>query len=304
MELFVPGFDPTIAIVQPYWCRDTDILEFSQSHLLYFRLQVKKNVFYSSRDRTNIFLWAVAPSNYANVMTTFQTSVDAYRNPEDDGYLPNLLRINGIAMMINNNAKHRIRNVGAPRINRVAGSDDIWEMVHAASHANANNYPFCHVQGYCPRAFCLEQGRDRTPGGRGPKHWGFEGGHGVDHWGLNRRNPDPPKGRFARFDKNWHEFKPNVQCITCKRIGHEAATCDMLAIILFLDRYKLDMSEADQSQLESKWLNRWKDRMGQPARTPRQVTRTYCDMLNITPEHLDLAMMQESRPDDVLSDDE
>ncbi len=48
MELFVPGFDTTVPIAPPYWHRDTDILDFSQSHLLYFRLQAKKNVFYSS----------------------------------------------------------------------------------------------------------------------------------------------------------------------------------------------------------------------------------------------------------------
>jgi hypothetical protein len=78
----------------------------------------------------------------------------------------------------------------------------------------------------------------------------------------------------------------------------------MLAIALFLDRYKLDMSETDKSQLESKWLSWWKDRVGQPARTPRQLMRTYCDTLNITPEHLDQAMQWESWPDGILSDDE
>jgi hypothetical protein len=83
----------------------------------------------------------------------------------------------------------------------------------------------------------------------------------------------------------------------------QAATCNMLAIALFLDHYKSDMSEANGSQLELKWLSRWKDKIGQPAWTPRQVMRTYCDTLNITPEHLDLAMTWESWPDDVLSDD-
>jgi hypothetical protein len=302
MELFIPGFDTTIPIPQPYWRRDRDILESSQSHLLYFCLQAKKNVYYSMRDRTNIFLWAVAPSDHANIMTTLQTTVNAYRNPEDDGYLPNHLRIDGIAMMINNNAKHRVQDVGAPRINCVAGANKLWEMVHTPGDATADDYPFCHVQGYCPMAFHLEQGRDCNPGGRGFDQRGFEGGRGSDRRGLDHRNPDPPKGHFARPDKNQHEFKPNVQCDACKCVGHKAATCDMLAIILFLDRYKLDMSEADQSQLESKWLSWRKDKIGQPARTPRQVMRTYCDTLNITPEHLDLAMMWESWPDDVLSD--
>ncbi len=304
MELFVPGFDTTVPIAQPYWRQDTDILDFSQSHLLYFCLQAKKNVFYSSCDRTKIFIWAVAPSDYANVVTMLQTSVDAYRNPKDGGYLPDHLCIDGNATMINNNAKHLVRDIGTPCINRVTSSVNICEMVHAAGSADVDNYPFCHVQGYCPRAFHLKQGRYHTPSGRGSECWGSEGGLGVDHRGFDCRNHDPPKGRFAWPDKNRREFKPKVQCNACKRIGHEAATCNMLAIALFLDRYKPDMSKADWSQLESKWLSWWKDRIGQPAWTPRQVMCTYCDMLNITPEHLDLAMMWESWPDDVLSDNE
>jgi hypothetical protein len=76
LELYVPGFDPTVPIAQPTWTRDTTILEFCQSHLLYFRLQAKKNVFFSARDRTNIFLRAVAPSEYADIVTTIMTSVD------------------------------------------------------------------------------------------------------------------------------------------------------------------------------------------------------------------------------------
>ncbi len=256
MELFIPDFDTTVPIAQPYWCLDTDILDFNQSHLLYFRLHAKKNLFYSSRYQTNIFLRAVAPSNYANVVTMLQTSVDAYQNLKDIGYLPNHLRIDSIATMINNNSKHCVRDIGMLRINHVTGSDNVWKMVHATGSADANDYPFCHVQGYCPRAFCLKQGRDRTPGGRGSEHRGSEGGHGVDCWGFDRRNHDPPKGRFAQPDINWYEFKPNVQCNACKLISHKAATCDILAITLFLDRYKSDMSKADWSQIELKWLSR------------------------------------------------
>jgi hypothetical protein len=61
LELFVPGFDPTVPIAQPLWTRDSTILEFCQSHLLYFWLQAKKNVFFMARNRTNIFLHAIAP---------------------------------------------------------------------------------------------------------------------------------------------------------------------------------------------------------------------------------------------------
>jgi hypothetical protein len=106
LELFVPGFDPTIPIAQPMWTSDSSILDFYQSHMLYFHLQAKNNMFFSSRDCTTIFLRAVTPSEYAAVVTNLQTSVDPYRHPDNDGILPDHLRLDGIAMLIHNNAKH------------------------------------------------------------------------------------------------------------------------------------------------------------------------------------------------------
>ncbi len=38
LELLVPGFNPMVPIAQPLWTRDSTILEFCQSHLLYFCL--------------------------------------------------------------------------------------------------------------------------------------------------------------------------------------------------------------------------------------------------------------------------
>jgi hypothetical protein len=55
LALYIPWFDPTILIAQPVWTRDLSILDFSQSHLLYFFLQAKKNMYFTPRDRTNIF---------------------------------------------------------------------------------------------------------------------------------------------------------------------------------------------------------------------------------------------------------
>jgi hypothetical protein len=88
LELFVPGIDKMVPIAQPLWTRDSTILEFCQSHFLYFCLQAKKNMFFMACNHTNIFLRAVAPSEYANVITTIQTSVDTYRHPDDNGHLP------------------------------------------------------------------------------------------------------------------------------------------------------------------------------------------------------------------------
>jgi hypothetical protein len=65
-----------------------DLLEFGRRHELYFRLQAKRKVYFSSRHRTGIFLWAVASSEYADTVTNIQSNIDAYRNPDDDNFLP------------------------------------------------------------------------------------------------------------------------------------------------------------------------------------------------------------------------
>jgi hypothetical protein len=71
----------------------------------------------------------------------------------------------------------------------------------------------------------------------------------------------------------------------------------MLALALFIERHKTSLSNVERNEIESKWIARWKERLGQPARTPRQVMRTYCDAMNITEDTLDLAMDWECWPE-------
>ena len=301
LELFVPGFDPTVPIAQPVWQSESTILDFCQGHMLYFRLQAKKNMYFSSRDRTTIFLRAVTPSEYADVVTSLQTSVDAYRHPDNDGILPDHLRLDGIATLIHNNAKQRVRDIHSPRIHRVAGMGTIWDA------STEDESPYCHVQGFRPQAFRMDgirpsdgfrqRGDDgfRQRGDDYPRQRGGSDGR----YGSRppRSSPDKPQGRFARPDQRRRAYKPGVQCDACKRPGHEAASCDMLAIALYIDRYTKDISDSERSAIETRWLDRWKSKLGQPARTPRQVMRTFCDNYNITPDHLDCALDWDCWPD-------
>ena len=79
----------------------------------------------------------------------------------------------------------------------------------------------------------------------------------------------------------------------------------MLAIALFIDRYtKQDLNPSDKDRLEQQWLTRWKDKLGMPARTPRQVMRTYCDINNITEDFLAEAMDWECWPESEPPDDD
>ena len=79
----------------------------------------------------------------------------------------------------------------------------------------------------------------------------------------------------------------------------------MLALALFIERHKMSLSNVEHNKIESKWIARWKERLGHPAHTPRQVMRTYCDGMNITEDTLDLAMDWECWPEsDVALADE
>jgi hypothetical protein len=71
----------------------------------------------------------------------------------------------------------------------------------------------------------------------------------------------------------------------------------MLALALFIECHKQSLSDSERNEIESKWLARWKERLGQPARTPRQVMHTYCNVMNITTNTLNLAMDWECWPE-------
>ena len=83
---------------------------------------------------------------------------------------------------------------------------------------------------------------------------------------------------------------PDVICAACKRHGHPASSCEMLAIALFVERHTKQLSESKKMAIEEACVARWKDKVGQPARTPHQVMRAYCDDLYIFNDHLADAM--------------
>ncbi len=142
----MPSFNPTAPIIPPLWHWDTNVFKFCQAHLLYFCLQAKKNNYFDAHMHTTIFLWAISTSDYANIVTLLQTQVDLFCNPDDGGFLPHHLWVNGIATLINNNAKACIRDFTTPHIHHVDGADTDWDLF------NEVEQPFCHVQGYTPRA--------------------------------------------------------------------------------------------------------------------------------------------------------
>jgi hypothetical protein len=65
----------------------------------------------------------------------------------------------------------------------------------------------------------------------------------------------------------------------------------MLATAICLERYmKRDLSSTVWDSIKQDWLACWKERLGNPDKTPRQVLRAYVEELDITVAHLDNSM--------------
>jgi hypothetical protein len=65
----------------------------------------------------------------------------------------------------------------------------------------------------------------------------------------------------------------------------------MLATAICLERYmKNVLSPSVRDTIEAKWLARWKNKLGNPTTTPRQILRAYVEELDIMVANLDEAM--------------
>ena len=139
------------------------------------------------------------------------------------------------------------------------------------------------------------RGREVTSGrGRDQDRWDIS--RGNEQRGTNRscHHCGPGPNRLCqqrgppRPDRNRRPYLADVQCAACKRVGHVAKHCDMLATAICLERYmKHDLIPSTRDSVEKDWLQRWHERLGNPDRTPRQVMRTYVEDLDITVAHLD-----------------
>jgi hypothetical protein len=62
----------------------------------------------------------------------------------------------------------------------------------------------------------------------------------------------------------------------------------MLATAICLEHYmKKDLALLLHDAVEKEWLEKWKERLGNPSSTPHQVMRTYVETLDITVAGLD-----------------
>ncbi len=260
---------------------------------------------YDDRTRSGMFLRAIQLTEFADTVTTLLSHVNLYWMEYDDGYLPPHLCLYGLATSIHQTMQGWLRDVISPHVRRVLEDDDLLDGREFLS-----NLP--RVQGV-PRVNRMgsddRQASDNYTRGCGGSDSRGGNMHDVSHGrhlppsegtpaqgrGCIPRGP----GRLARPDHNRRPFLPDVQCAACKRVGHVAKHCDMLANAICLERYmKHDMSPAIRDSIEKEWLDRWQERLGHPTNTPRQVLRAYVEELDITVAGLDDQMEWDTWEDD------
>jgi hypothetical protein len=72
----------------------------------------------------------------------------------------------------------------------------------------------------------------------------------------------------------------------------------MLAIAIFIKKYKKEVSPDMKDKIKEAWLARWKGELGNPSRKPRRVMKAYIDSLDSTVNAVDEQMCWECWPDD------
>ena len=150
-------------------------------------------------------------------------------------------------------------------------------------------------------------GRDRPPPHEGRNGRDNRGGRGFQprsftpggRNGGSRPPPaDHPHGRFVRPDQNGRKWDPDLICDACRWSGHIAAQCDMLAIAIFIEKYKKEASTKMKDKIEEAWLARWKGELGNPSKKPRRVMKAFIDFLDLTVDAVNEQMCWECWPED------
>ena len=284
MALSVPGFNPAMQVKIPVW-HDDDIFDYALSFLLYFRLQAKKGVVQDDRTQSMAFLQAISEPAYADAITTLTTCITNYEAGLDDGYLPANLCIMGLATQLHSNTRTRAHAV-LPAVRRTLGM-----VVQDRARDDIS-------QGY-PRVTRLAEERATYRDGRAVRRDTRHGSSrpSVQGSGGTGRMGRPPRGRFARPDRNDGVYRPDIICDACRRTGHVAANCDVLAIALFLEKYKRELTDEAKDKIETNWVDRWRSVLGTQQKKPRRVMKTYLDLLDISVDELDDQMCWDCWPD-------
>ena len=111
LKVFVPGFDKSRPLPLPYWTDGTTVHDYSTSMVLYFRIQALHQMPHSDYDKSLSFLRGITGSEYTELTHSLISTVENFYLDNGDGelgWLPERLRIPGLAVRLNDFAVRRM----------------------------------------------------------------------------------------------------------------------------------------------------------------------------------------------------
>ena len=306
LQLTVPGFHKSKTIDKPLWLSyERDLFKFAAAIELYFRLLRKKNQFSTDYTRSALFLNGIEEETYRSVTDSLLTSIGSWVPQEFDtaGSLPPNLQVTELAQTIQTRCKveHSDPGVasGTPsrRIFKAAGdvmeSDELLADTFGLTDDTYLDSTEGHMQGFVPTDMEARRQdgsqlrrQDGSPFRRTAQRGGPPGGQ------RPQRNRFSQNTRYARRPNPGQRRRPplpaNTICAACGRPRHTANTCDFLGMALHLGKYIDDgMDPTVIADCEKRWLEKFRQHLGTPTRTPRQVLKAYCEATNLSEDQIE-----------------
>ena len=258
---FVPMVSTTKNLGWPIWPPSDDVFLFARRVSLYCTLSRMRGMKpYTDSQKSDLFL-----SNVGGVHREYAqhllTSLHIHASSSVDGSLSAHLKLHITDLTERLMDRHRDDSRGS-----LLSSSLVNRVVAPMSSAPVSSPPMAadsHIQGYCVNVARVGSSVPR----RAP----------VPETSSARRGT-PSSVRPPRYEGN---------CAACGKWGHQAVTCDMLAMAVFLRKYSAVKSnsrailDAEQAWMEKnkKWL---------PSNTaPRTLLTRYCDLMQLPVDQVD-----------------
>ena len=257
---FVPMVSTTKNLGWPVWPSSDDVFLFARRVSLYCTLSRMRGMKpYTDSQKSDLFL-----SNVGGVHREYAqhllTSLHIHASSSVDGSLSAHLKLHISDLTERLMDRHRDDSRGSlltsSLVNRVVAPMSSTP-VHSTSVVDT------HIQGYCVNVARVGSSVPR----RAP----------VPKTSSARRGT-PSSVRPPRYEGN---------CAACGKWGHQAATCDMLAMAIFLRKYSANKSNTRAIQeAEQAWMEKNKKWISSTA-APRTLLTRYCDMVQLPVDQVD-----------------
>jgi hypothetical protein len=335
LKTFVPGFDKSRPLPLPYWMDGTTVHDFSTSIVIYFRIQALHQMPRNDYEKSLTFLRGITGSEYTELTHTLISTVENYyldNGDGENGWLPERLRIPGLAIRLNDYAIRRMTAENqyssteiVPYAHRIAINNLPFDASYPEDQVRLQYSDMPHhndnlLQPSSHRTFNSTPDTDRrmnnTRQSRGgvrfqdtnhptnginppPSSTGANSSSQGRPSNLRRGGRSTSRGRpFPDPNRNRRPFV-NQQCPACGKVGHTWQNCDMLAMAITINHFMDGQASSGTLQsIESDWLNRHRARLQQDSRSPRQVLRAYADNNQISEDDIELQLDWSAWDDD------